>query len=184
MRYHRWQREAFVAAASLALVATIAGAGTAYANDPDSDDPPTLTIDGHTYGPEDGLQIDTESFVVSAGGGDIGVVFEDPNDEGTAGRTSWGSSYAYSTEILQLGYQGYAKAGANVYSGLRIVEVCFWYTRGGVRLTPTTCSDAYFNGGWNAGAEVQRGVDDTLDPWAPQTVFNISTARIDPSAHS
>src|SRR5690606_3816445 len=44
----------------------------------------------------------------------------------------WGSSCAYAEEILYLMYRGYGYAAANVYSGKRIISVCFWWTRAGV----------------------------------------------------
>src|SRR5690606_4539900 len=58
----------------------------------------------------------------------------------------WGSSCAYAEEILYLMYRGYGYAAANVYSGMRIIGVCFWWTRAGVRLSPNTCSNAWEHG--------------------------------------
>lgn len=93
----------------------------------------------------------------------------------------WGSSCAYAEEILYLMYRGYGYAAANVYSGKRIISVCFWWTRAGVRLSPNTCSNAWSTGSsWNPGLQVGRDQWDTLDPNAPPTVFNIQTTRIDP----
>ena len=172
-----------LAAVGVALLATGLGSPAAYASGNGTNEGSvTAVIDGHTYGPKDGLKIVTESHEITPGGGQVGTTYALP-PKGVTPQTAWGSSFAYSKEIVQLGYMGYAKAGANVYAGQRIVQVCFWYTRSGVQLIPNTCSSANFNGGWNQGAEVQRSVNDTLDPNAPHTVFNISTYRIDPTAH-
>ena len=174
---------AIYAAVGATLLTASLGATAAQAAEPT---PPigfqTAVIAGHLYGPKDGLRIVTESHEVTPGGGQVGTTWVTP-PKGMSTQAVWGTSFAYSKEILQLEYMAYAKAAANVFSGLRIVQVCFWYTRGGVRLIPNTCSSASFNGGWNQGAEVNRGVSDTLDPNAPQTIFNISTYRIDPTSH-
>lgn len=144
----------------------------------------TVVVSGHTLGPKDGLKVDYASFEIVPGGGTVGATYPTTAAPGTVvPMTVWGSSYAYSREILQLGYVGYGKAAANVYNGQRIVEVCFWWTRSGVSLTPKTCSDANFNGGWVQGPEKTYSVSDTLNPVAPPTYFNISTVRIDPTAH-
>lgn len=79
-----------------------------------------------------------------------------------------------------MSYIGYAKAGANVYNGQRIVRVCFWWTQAG-RRSATTRANATFSGGsWYASGEVRSTFNDSLDTYAPQTVFNIQTSRIDP----
>ena len=186
-----------VAAIGVALLTASLGSTAAYADTGGGgdSDPGTIVISGHQLTAADGLTKTTESYEIVPGGGPVGATYgsgaltlnsdvASPLHASTQGvvspMTAWGASYAYSKEILHLGYVGYAKAAANVYSGQRIVEVCFWYTRGGVQLIPTTCSEASFNGGWNAGAEVTYSVNDTLDPNAPHTIFNISTWRIPP----
>ena len=63
------------------------------------------------------------------------------------------------------------------------MELCFYYTRAGVRLTPTTCSDAPFKGGWVAGSEKRYGATDSLGLNDPPTIFNYTKVLSDPSAH-
>lgn len=95
---------------------------------------------------------------------------------------TWGSSYAISTEIASLYYQGRAKAAGNIYDGKRIISVCFWYSRGTENKSSTYCSNASSSGStWRAGPEVSHGVWDTLKPGEQnRTIFNIKTSRIDP----
>jgi len=159
------------AAIGAGLLVALAGAAAAYA-----DEGPTIVIDGREYGAAEGLVIDTEQFEVQPGGDPVGEYFGDPYS-----RATWGASYAISEEIAWLWYRGTAKAAANVYSGLRIVQVCFWYTRNGTAISNTYCSNASTNGSsWSPGTEVAATVADTLDPNAPHTIFNIQTSRIDP----
>lgn len=97
-------------------------------------------------------------------------------------RQAWGSSYATSSEYLQLFYRGVAKAAGNVYSNLRIVEVCIWYTREEIKISSKVCSTAYLSGGiWRSGAEVSTTTWDALTWDGPKTIFNISTVRIPPN---
>lgn len=147
--------------------------------------PKTVVIDGREYGPKDGLEIDTMQFEVEPGSGPVGAVF-DSTSNGPAGLitplATWGSSYAISTEKWQLYYEGKAKAAANVFGGKRIIEVCIWYTRGGVQKGDRVCSNAVSSGGgWWPGSEARTSVWDSLHPWAPPTIFNMSTVRINPN---
>ena len=96
---------------------------------------------------------------------------------------TWGTSYATSTETAQLYYTGKAKAAGNIYGGKRIIQVCFWYTRGTTWVSSKYCSNAVPNGlgtSWLPGPEVSHGVWDSLNPVAPKTVFNISRVLINP----
>lgn len=96
--------------------------------------------------------------------------------------TSWGASFARNREHFQLAYEGQSKAAANVYSGQRIVKVCFWWTRNSVTVSGVTCSVALSQSGtWVAGGIETGSVADSLDPNAPTTIFNIQTTRINPS---
>lgn len=181
------------AAVCVAALFTIAVASPAFADSPSGlgsssaskGDGTTVVIGGREYGPKDGLRIDTLQFELEPGSGTVGVVFDDTsNGVGSVSpMATWGSSYAISSEWWsQLGYDGKAKAAANVYSGLRIIQVCIWYTRAGEGIVgPKICSYA---GGtcsyWAPGPEVRESVWDSLDPFAPPTVFNIQTARILP----
>lgn len=123
-----------------------------------------------------GYEVDTYEIELSPGGGTVGLRWGDRT------RATWGSSYATSTEIAYLYYQGKARAAGNVFDGKRIVQVCIWYSRNGVNLTSTVCSNASSaSGTWTSGPEVSVGAWDTLVWDAPKTTFNIQTVRISPS---
>ena len=127
------------------------------------------------YIDEPSVQIDLYQFEQIPGGNPISLVWA-----GRA-RDSWGTSYAYSSESFQFFYTGKAKAAGNVYQNLRIVQVCIWYSRGSSKVSATACSIASSNtGAWLPGSEVSVSVTDTLNPFAPQTIFNIQTTRISP----
>jgi hypothetical protein len=101
---------------------------------------------------------------------------------GNLGRATWGSSFATSSEWLDLYYTGEAKAAGNVYQNLRIVKVCIWYTRDGALISSKVCSNATFSGGiWRAGSKVSTTTWDVLVWDGPKTIFNISTVRIPPN---
>jgi hypothetical protein len=146
--------------------------------------PKTVVVGGHVLGAKDGVQVVTESYEITPGSGTVGATY--PTTPPAGGITPmWveGTSFAYSTELNYVDYRGNGKAGANVSNGKRIVEVCFWWTRTDGYRSSTTCSDANFNGGWVPGPEVIGWGKDTLDSYAPPTIFHISTVRIDPTAH-
>lgn len=124
----------------------------------------------------DGYEVDNYEIELTPGGGTVGLRWGDRT------RATWGSSYATSTEIAYLYYQGKAKAAANVFDGKRIVQVCIWYSRNGINQTPVVCSNASTaTGTWTSGPEVSVGAWDTLVWDAPKTIFNIQTVRINPS---
>lgn len=57
-----------------------------------------------------------------------------------------------------------------------------WYTRGGVAVSGTVCSNATSGGdAWFPGPERTMSVWDDLNPFAPPTMFNFSTVRINPN---
>lgn len=173
-------RKGIVSLAALTLVFSgISTAATAVAEVPGE----TIVIDGRTYGPEDGLETVVEQHEVTPGGAPIDVFYISGSGAGEiAPYAVWGSSYATSTETAQLKYTGKAKAGGNVYSGKRIIQVCIWYTRGGAQVGSKVCSNATPPGAaWKAGPEKTVSVLDSLNPVAPKTIFNISTSRIAPN---
>lgn len=159
---------------------------TAYADTSGQGGSPTVTIDGHDYGPEDGLVINHYEIPITPGDGSVGMQFPEA-PSGQPGMVvpyaDWGASYAHSTETLQLHYTGKAYAAANVYGGKRIVQVCIWYTRGDNTVSDTACSTAISTSGthWNPGSVATTSCWDSLNPFAPATIFNISTVRIDPT---
>lgn len=172
-------------AVGIGVILVGAGAAGASASSGDSSDSPAqyTLANGQTLGPEDGLEVVRQSVQVTSGER-VGESFPSTPAPGqVVPMTAWGTSFAYSYEILQTGYVGYGKAAANVYSGKRIVEVCFWWTRSGGAVSPMTCSDANFNGGWVQGPEKTYTVYDSLGWNDPHTIFNYQTVRIDPSAH-
>jgi hypothetical protein len=167
-----------------------------FAKSPSASEPPnpgnqptTVVINGRTFGPKDGLKIETFQFELQDGSGPVGVVFGDtPNEPGTVtplDATYWGTSYAISTEDLFLFYTGRAKAAANVYNGKRFVQVCIWYYREGDGIVGAkVCSNATDTGyQWLPGTEVVTTATDTPIPWAPHTIFNISVVQIDPQIY-
>lgn len=170
-----------------ALLALTMSMGSASANTLQTDansSPDTVVVDGREFGPNDGLVVDIEQFEVVPGGGPVGGTFAEAPPEGqVTPMATWGTSYAISTEVAQLRYNGKGKAAANVFGGKRIIQVCFWYTRNGVTKGSKKCSDATSSGTWRPGPEVKESVWDTLNPVAPKTVFNISTSRINPSIY-
>lgn len=150
------------------------------------DRPGTVVIDGREHGPRDGLRVDTWQLEIEPGAGPVGIVFDGTSSSPglVTPLATWGSSYANSTETVQLYYSGKAKAAANVYNGKRIIQVCIWSTRGGVMKSAKVCSNATSVGSdWSSGSEVRTGAWDSLNPWAPPTILNISTVRIDPRVY-
>ncbi|RPF27778.1 hypothetical protein EDD32_2276 [Georgenia muralis] len=171
-------------AGTLALLLVV-GVSGAYASGATGDEglaPKTEVIGGREYGSEDGLVVDVEQFAIVPGGDPVGRYFGTTVSPGQiTPMVQWGTSYAISTEVVQLRYDGKARAAGNIYSGLRIINVCFWYSRGGTNVSSEKCSSARLSGTtWSAGPEVTHSVWDSLNPGAEQTVFNIRTTRIDP----
>jgi|GEM_PF-3115927 len=95
------------------------------------------------------------------------------------------SSYAVSTEYMQYMYHGVGLAAGDVCDGLRTVAVCFWWERGGVSVNTETCSYAtpggYWGGDWIQGPVMHAWITDSLNPWAPKTIFNYRFTRISPA---
>lgn len=92
----------------------------------------------------------------------------------------WGSSYARTSETVQLRYTTRVKAAGNWYSGKRIIRVCGWYERDGVKVGgKTSCSSARpYGTSYLAGPEASHSVWDTLNPVAPKTTWHYSTIRV------
>ncbi len=159
-----------------ALADSLSGSGSVDAKG----QPSTVVIDGREYGPRDGLVVDVQQVKIVRGSGEVAVVFEDTSGHGSVTPyLAWGSSYAISTETFQIRYDGKAKAAGNIYDSKRIIQVCIWYTRDNVQKGDRVCSNATSDGyRWYAGPEKTTWCWDDLNPFAPQTIFNISTARI------
>lgn len=168
-------------AASSADSGPLGSTGVTPAATADPGSPTSGVVGGREFGPEDGYQVTTESY--PAGDGPVDVYFGSaPSGTGITPMDTWGTSYAISDEDFQLHYHGKAKAAGNVYDGLRIIEVCIWYTRAPSSHSDTVCSDADSNGAvWTAGAEQHVTYWDSLNPSAPNTIFNIQTTRINPN---
>jgi len=115
------------------------------------------------------------------------------------GRKRWGASYATTTETdilptIGFFYNGRAKASANLWGGVRIIQVCITYLRANYAawvvpygpdydefLMMPRCSNAKYNGWrWVPGPEVKADVTDSVDPNAPRTRFWWRIMKIDP----
>jgi hypothetical protein len=171
------------AVVGLTMLLVVAGAAPALAGSPSGDSRKTVVIDGREYGRADGLQVDTVRIEVKRGSGRAGALPRgSATRPGVTPLATWGSSYAISTETLQFFYDGKAKAAGNVFAGLRIIQVCIWYTRAGAGVVGAkVCSNANPNTGvWRPGPEVRTSATDSINPFDPHTVFNISTTRINP----
>jgi len=130
---------------------------------------PEITIDGRAFGPEDGLVV-TKSYPRPV-----------TNAMRAATTYAFGSSYARTSERIQLYYNGESLAAANVFNSRRIVQVCFQYTRDGSNVGGA-CSNASFGTcPPSRGSVATKRVIDSLVPNAPQTRFSYSTSRIDPN---
>ncbi|XBH21713.1 hypothetical protein V5R04_00340 [Jonesiaceae bacterium BS-20] len=179
MKINKMRKGLFSLAALALVFSGISTPASAVVEEPSE----TLTIDGRTYGPEDGLITEIEQHEVGAGEAPVNVFYISGSSAGgITPYATWGSSYATSTETAQLKYTGKAKAGANVFDGKRIIQVCVWYTRGGAQVGSKVCSNATPPGtAWKAGPEKTVSVWDSLNPVASKTIFNISTSRIAPN---
>lgn len=164
-------------AGGLLIAILLAGASAPFAAaEAKSND--TVVIDGIEYGPEDGLVVEEQQIVIEPGEGPVGM----ETIGGIMPMATWGTSYAISTETLQLYYESKTLAAGNVYQGKRYIQVCSWYTRDGKALTSKKCSGARNMGDnrWVAGTKLTDGVWDSLNPLAPKTIFNITTTKINP----
>lgn len=124
---------------------------------------------------------DTFQTEVTTGSDQLLVTWYQPS---RTSRMYWGPSYAKSTEIMYLYYLGQAKAAGNIYNGLRIVQVCAWYTRSGAVISEVACSNASSDTGqWVAGYVANTSAWDDINPDAPKTYFNFRLGRIDPSIY-
>lgn len=151
--------------------------------------PQSLTINGHTYGPEDGLVVTTYDTAMPSTS--TGTTLESAAPSSTSApeiypnqsrEYDYGSSYAKTTESHQIRYTGVAHAAGNVYTGKRYIEVCFSYTRGSKTLGKgKQCSSAYADANsWTAGASVTDTVTDNIIPFTPSTTFHYNTVTINP----
>lgn len=181
---------ASVLATLLAVTALPSAASASTELDPDLVPAPVPVGEVVVYGGELDLPAGTEttttveSFEIDPDTGAlVGMNYPTDIPPGTiTPMASWGSSYAYAEEYAYVTYRGVGKAAANVYSGQRIITVCFWWARGGSAVTGTTCSNASSaTGAWRAGPEVVGWATDSLDSNAPKTIFNIQTTRINPN---
>lgn len=113
-------------------VAMAAGDGT-----PGGDDG-TVTVNGRTYGPADGLAFDRGTLRVSRGtGGGATVAAGEPSSvsgvvtpqfNGTLYKWSWGTSYVSSQESNFVWYYAKARAMANVSNSKRVIQVTGGYS--------------------------------------------------------
>lgn len=139
----------------------------------------TYTNGGKTYTAKDGLRQYSGELVLpraSDKSGSFAVALASANQ-------SFGSSYAKSSERLQLWYDGsaFASGKKDFYTTkdfrtgyYRVMEVCFKYMRDGKDLISWQCSKATPGPLFGPGAVVKKTVRDTLNPVASKTVFKYS----------
>ncbi len=78
----------------LVALAAVVGAGPASAASPSSTDYKSVVIDGRTFGPKDGLQVDTYRVELISGSTDeVGMIFTDAasTQGGLSPMATWGS---------------------------------------------------------------------------------------------
>lgn len=142
--------------------------------------PQQVEIDGRTYGPEDGLVVESGSMALrrhshalepSAAASLLSVT-----------RRTRGSSYVSTDHPTFISYVGRARAMANIYGGKRVVQAGFVYRRGGENVVSWQYSNATNGGGcsWSAGNERKKTVYDSLNPNAPTTTWHYSFSMINP----
>lgn len=188
-------RSLAIAALAACLVA-IPGAAIAAGGDPgEGDADGTVTIDGRTFGPEDGLVIDPGSATVSGPRATSPRIATDTARSsgavtpqiGTGDLTkySWGTSYASSQESNFLWYYAKARAMANLYSSKRVVAVTVGYSlcrNDGSRYnSPRVTSNASSNGSrWYADSteRVLKVSDNATAPSTCKTLFNKHDASL------
>lgn len=177
-------KSAFGTMAALAL--SVAAASHASASDipqPKLTDDYVLSTnyvyDGHLYTAKDGVRNYSGTVLLPRVGSknDNGLV--KPASSATYTYMPFGSSYASSTERLQWFYDGVAYASgkkdfSNGIGTVRVIQVCFKYTRGGVDVIGWQCSNAKPGPAFAPGPVVKKTATDTLNPVAPQTEFRYS----------
>ena len=95
----------------------------------------------------------------------------------------WGTSYVKTQERLQLSYNCKLKAGANEYSGKRIIGVCGTFTRNGAQMSKQCSNASSSSGRWVSGPEKNWNQTDDLRPNYPKTIFNYSRTMIAPNIY-
>lgn len=174
------------AAAIVLVVAAMTTAGVALAEEPAG---PTARIGTRVFGADDGLTSERGEVV-------LGPVRNSltPNKRGatpqgwTFSKTATfrrGTSYAKTTETVQLKYTGRSRAMANVYTSTkRVIRASFKYSRGGRNLISWRHSNANLSGAcsWTAGSEVSKSVWDSLNPFADPTKFHFDFLYLHPDA--
>lgn len=155
--------------AAAAMVAGVASSAAAAEGDSaDSLGSGSVTINGKTYGPEDGVVVLEYSSSASAG---LRLDVPETNvPTGPLFRVFWGSSWASSQESNVLYYYAKAQAKGNIYQNQRVFQVRSWESlcnnNGGRYNSSVATSTAWSNGSsWFAGPQVQIKAQD--NPSAP-----------------
>lgn len=140
-----------------------------------------ITIDGHYFGPEDGLEQHTFSapLLSTRPARPAASPQYDLTPEPLI--VNWGTSRVECKEILQLQYRLSAIAGGNIYGGKRIIQVQIWCARDGEKIGLTTSNALCNTGQWRRGPLVSKTVWDTLNPTAPQTTVHYTYYQINPN---
>lgn len=137
----------------------------------------TITIDGVTYGKEDGLKMYSLTTIIKQ------VPIAETRDWNPYHDKTWymGTSYVQTTEIGYLHYRGRAKAMANVVSGERVIQARITYSRNGSVLKKGISSAKYQSNRWVAGPLKTIHVYDSLNSNAPETVCNYNFVTVNPN---
>jgi len=170
----RMRRKSATVAVAVAMIVGMGWTGTAMAADRD-DSPEAVVIGDRTYGPEDGLVVES---------GEVALARTRPGTVTpmAAKVFSRGTSYASTNHPTFISYVGKSRAMANIYSSLRVVRASFKYSRGGNDVISWQHSNASVSSSctWSAGAENSHTVFDSLDPNAPLTKFHYDFVSISP----
>lgn len=172
----RMRRTSAIVAVAVAMAAGLVGTDAAMAADP-SDSPGVVVIGDRTFGPEDGLVI--ESGQVALGPTQPGMV-----SPMAATVFTRGTSYASTDHPTIISYVGKSRAMANIYNSQRVIRASYKYTRGDGDAIGWQHSNAVANANctWTAGAENSHTVFDNLLPGTPVTTFHHDFVFLNPQA--
>lgn len=130
----------------------------------------SVTINGRTYDASDGLHYFYGETVVGASESQqVATTLASLPGSGESSAPNshyqwWGTSFVGNYEQFEFRYTGTARANANVYAGLRVIQTCFRYSRASIGIITTQCANAaYSSGAWRY-AQVQKSIYDDPRP--------------------
>lgn len=171
----RMRRKSATVAVAVAMIAGMGGTGGAMAADGD-DSPEVVVIGDRTFGPEDGLVVESGEVTLARGRSRTAT----PMSPEVFSR---GTSYASTNHPTPITYVGKSRAMANIYSSLRVIRASFKYTRDGNDVISWQNSNASVSSSctWSAGAVKSHTVYDNLLPGTPITRFRYDFVSISPA---